>query len=186
MAARRATIFLLPSPPPRPRRARSFDEVLEVRPVRPHDHVAGAAEDALQRRQAPPARALAAHLRVIANLVADHRRGEILEIGAEQPADLAFAAGPPRIVHHLDEQRLRHQMIEPAGRAFDRQIAKLLRRIAIAHLDLELPRGHAIFAAGAPAANAFLVVRGAAEIISIAGEPTAPPPRAAPAGCPGS
>ena len=53
---------------------------------------------------------------------------------------------------------------------FERFSAAEIDEVAAAATYVELPRGHAIFAAGAPAANAFVVVRGAAEIISIAGE----------------
>ena len=53
---------------------------------------------------------------------------------------------------------------------FERFSAGEIDEIASAAAYVELPRGHAIFAALAPAQNAFLVVRGAAEILSIAGE----------------
>ena len=105
------------------------------RPVRHDDQVALAAEDAPERRQAAPASGLPAHLRIVADLVADDRRGEVGEIGDEDPANLTGLAGLSGRVDDLDDQRFRHHVILAAIRALDCDDPRLLRRITV--LDLE-------------------------------------------------
>jgi hypothetical protein len=60
-----------------------------------HQQVALAAEDAPQGRQGPAAGARAADLGIVADVVAQHRRGEVVQVGHHHPADLALDAGRP-------------------------------------------------------------------------------------------
>ena len=53
---------------------------------------------------------------------------------------------------------------------FEHFMADELDEVAARASYLELPRGHGVFAAGTPAAAAFIVVRGAVEIVAIRGE----------------
>ena len=107
-----------------------------------HHHVALAPEDPAQGRQPASARAGRADLGMIADRIADHRHRMIVEIGDEQLPDLTFAAripAPPSTTSTISDSAM--TMKQAADRAFEREIAELLRGIAIANAHPELPFG---------------------------------------------
>ena len=109
----------------------------EPRPVAPSvgqvQQVPLAPDDTADGRQAPPARAGWTGLGVIAQFVADHRRGEIVQIGDDDTAQLPRLADCPVIAQQLDDDRLRHDMVIGRIRTFEGEIADFLRRIAVGH-----------------------------------------------------
>src|SRR5690606_23480482 len=112
--------------------------------VRQSQHVPSSSEYPAEHRQAAPAAARPAHFGIVADVVADQRRREIVHRRHDDAADLALAARPARFIGALEADVARRQVLPPLGLlALWREIACFLGRVRLLGAHSPRPRREA-------------------------------------------
>jgi hypothetical protein len=89
----------------------------------------------IENRQTAPAGARPAELGEVPKLVTDQRRGQVVQIGDYDLADLARGAWTPVVSKHLDEGAFGLHVIDRMIGALDRDQTRFLATVGIGHAD---------------------------------------------------
>ena len=111
----------------------------DVAAVRAEDDALDAPDDALDERQAAPARATAARRHgEVAEVIADERHATVVQVGDDHLADLAVR-GRPAVPDHLHDVALGVHVVAGVRLALVRDAAELARTVFVEDAAAELP-----------------------------------------------